>query len=201
MRKLVCFLTALCGLMITIALLYQSIAAFAFNTGNYPSEPPFDAMAVELTQYLSGRLPALSALFTDRESAHMVDVYHLFQTGKYISIFAALASVLLLLIAWKTIGLSLLKWFRIGIGLFFLLLILLGIWAAFDFTGWFVAMHKVAFSNDLWLLDPNESMLIQMLPIDFFMLAVRKISLQFLFNLSIVFIVTFLIPKCRRRTS
>ena len=51
-----------------------------------------------------------------------------------------------------------------------LLLISLGllIWGLFDFTGLFWTFHKLAFSNDLWLLDPNTSLLVSLMPESFF---------------------------------
>jgi hypothetical protein len=82
-------LLPVCGLFLLLALLYQSIASFTFNSSNYPTEPVFSAMAKELIQYLSGHLPSLS-LFTEQETAHMIDVLHLFQLGKWVS-YAAIA--------------------------------------------------------------------------------------------------------------
>jgi len=200
MKKCLRILTTVCGLFLTLALLYQSIASFSLTLKNYPSSPPFDEMALELTQYLSGRVPSLSPLFTERETAHMVDVLHLYQLGKWVSIIAVLTSIFALSAAWRILGApTLIRQFRIGMGLFFALVFFLAFWAAIDFNGWFVVMHKIAFTNDLWLLDPNESMLIQMLPIEFFMRAVRNIALRFLLNAACVAVATVLIKKFTKR--
>ena len=179
-------LITVCGLFLMIALLYHSIARFALNSNQYPvgqdeKHQVFAMMAEELTQYLSGRRPSLSSLFTEREAAHMVDVLHLFQLGRRVSIFAATLFLIVVFAAWKTKAprYQCLKRFQLGMGLFFLFAFLLALWAAIDFNGWFIVMHKVAFSNDLWLLDPRESMLIQMLPVEFFMRAVRIILARF----------------------
>ena len=41
--------------------------------------------------------------------------------------------------------------------------VLLG-WALIDFDGFFVAFHRLAFRNDLWLLSPRTDLLIRLLP-------------------------------------
>ena len=40
--------------------------------------------------------------------------------------------------------------------------------AVIDFDSLFVLFHKVAFTNDLWLLDPRTDMLIRLMPLEFF---------------------------------
>lgn len=42
------------------------------------------------------------------------------------------------------------------------------VWGIIDFDGLFVTFHKVAFSNDGWLLDPRTDMLIRLMPTPFF---------------------------------
>ena len=38
------------------------------------------------------------------------------------------------------------------------------IWALVDFDGLFITFHQVAFSNDLWLLNPRTDLLIRLMP-------------------------------------
>ena len=40
--------------------------------------------------------------------------------------------------------------------------------AVADFDGMFRLFHQVAFTNDLWLLDPRTDMLIRLMPLEFF---------------------------------
>ena len=40
--------------------------------------------------------------------------------------------------------------------------------ACIDFNSLFILFHKVAFTNDLWLLDPSTDLLIRLMPIEFF---------------------------------
>ena len=40
--------------------------------------------------------------------------------------------------------------------------------ACVDFSSLFVLFHKLAFTNDLWLLDPQTDLLIRLMPLEFF---------------------------------
>lgn len=44
----------------------------------------------------------------------------------------------------------------------------LGIWGAVNFEGLFVTFHLAAFSNNLWILDPNTDLLVALMPLPFF---------------------------------
>ena len=41
-------------------------------------------------------------------------------------------------------------------------------WALVDFAGLFTAFHRLAFTNDGWLLDPRTDLLIRLMPTEFF---------------------------------
>ncbi len=41
-------------------------------------------------------------------------------------------------------------------------------WAAIDFNSLFILFHRIAFTNDLWLLDPRTDLLIRLMPTEFF---------------------------------
>ncbi len=48
------------------------------------------------------------------------------------------------------------------------------VWGLIDFDGLFVTFHRIAFTNDGWLLDPSTDLLIRLMPVEFFIaLAVR----------------------------
>lgn len=40
--------------------------------------------------------------------------------------------------------------------------------ACIDFNSLFVLFHQIAFTNDLWLLNPQTDLLIRLMPIEFF---------------------------------
>ncbi|MBR6705135.1 MAG: DUF1461 domain-containing protein [Clostridia bacterium] len=44
----------------------------------------------------------------------------------------------------------------------------LAIWGLADFDSLFLAFHRVAFSNDLWMLDSGKDLLVQLMTFDFF---------------------------------
>jgi integral membrane protein (TIGR01906 family) len=108
-------------------------------------------------------------IFGQREKDHMVDVRHLFLQGFRLRN-AALALLLpalgFLLYKKKggaaAAGLAWAGWLPL------LLILVLGLLAALDFSRYFVLFHEVFFDNDLWLLDPEKEILIQMLPEGFF---------------------------------
>jgi integral membrane protein (TIGR01906 family) len=193
---------ALSAALLLLFALYAAIASFTFDAGQYPTDAPFGEMAAELISYLKGERGALSeALFTGRERLHMADVAALFAGGRRIALGAlAGAGALLAFAGWRggcrAVGQGVLA----GIGGFLGLLVMIGLWALVDFGSWFTAMHQIVFTNDLWLLDPAESMLIQMLPIEFFMNAVRVIVLQFLTLLGLLALGAWLLKRKPRRT-
>ena len=55
-----------------------------------------------------------------------------------------------------------------GLAGFFGIAVVLGIWAAVDFDGLFVAFHRVAFPQGGWVLDPRTDLLIRLMPVSFF---------------------------------
>ena len=46
--------------------------------------------------------------------------------------------------------------------------VILAVWAVADFNGFFITFHRVAFTNDGWLLNPGTDMLIRLMPEAFF---------------------------------
>lgn len=42
------------------------------------------------------------------------------------------------------------------------------VWAAADFDGFFITFHRLAFTNEGWLLDPRTDLLIRLMPESFF---------------------------------
>lgn len=200
MRKFARLSATVCGLFLVIALLYLSITSFALNAGNYPSTPPYDAMATELTQYLAGKQAELTSLFTEQEVLHMIDVLHLFQIGKALATMCSIVAILSFAFSAKVLGKKKTAiGIRIGMGTFGLLVFSMAVWALINFEGWFVAMHNIAFSNDLWLFNPEESMLIQMLPLSFFIRCVRIISLRFMTLSALLYGCTALLRMKRKK--
>jgi integral membrane protein (TIGR01906 family) len=87
------------------------------------------------------------------------------------------------------------KWMALGIFANHLLLILLGILVVTDFTRYFTIFHEIFFNNDLWILNPNTDLLIQMLPEPFFVNIAGKIGLSFIKYLALAQLIGYIFYK------
>lgn len=130
--------------------------------------------------------------FGEREVVHMKDVKDLFLTGhkiRNISLLVIVLSFIALMIKDRK---SISKLFIISSGLSFILMIILFLLMNTDFNKYFTHFHEIFFTNDLWLLDPNTDVLIQMLPLDFFYSITTKISIFFIIELILMTIIGFI---------
>lgn len=187
-KKLSVALGAAAGLALAIVLLYLAVISFAFAKDNYPQEGQYADMADAMIVYLQGDTDDLpDTLFTERERLHMVDVQGLFAGARALATWLAWGGLALCAAAWLAGGRRALgKGLLIGLAVFLAFIACMGLWALIDFTGWFTAMHELVFTNDLWLLDPAESALINMLPETFFSSAVATIALRFALGLAVL---------------
>jgi len=110
-------------------------------------------------------------LFNERETSHLTDVKNLFRTVFRVqeaSLAFALAFVVGVFIWAAEAPLRILARMLLQASLFTLgLLALFGVLALVGFDELFLRFHLVAFTNDLWKLNPNTDHLIQMFPRDF----------------------------------
>lgn len=131
-------------------------------------------------------------VFNLRERAHMVDVAALFQGWMlYEKLAFALtaAAVLLLLFAAKERRLSFFaRCYRNAALLFGALLLAVGVWVLLDFNSFWTSFHLLLFRNDLWLLDPATSIMINMFPEVFFNRMVSRIVLRALLAAGVPFL-------------
>ena len=105
------------------------------------------------------------AVFNAKEQHHMADVQGLFGLCRWIMWGCAGAACLLGLILRRQMRWRAFRRTLIGVLAAVAVIALL---AAIDFNGLFVLFHKIAFTNDLWLLNPRTDMLIRLMPLDFF---------------------------------
>ncbi len=185
------FLTALLTLALSVWLLSHSILlpcgsdklmlsllrhyAPAAETGLTDSEYP--AVAGMITDYLMGRTDAFQhtfvmngaeyLAFNQKEQQHMADVQGLFGLCRRVLVYGG--------IAMSFLGLALARrgrdtWRGLRNGLLIVLgaVAAVALWAAIDFDSLFILFHRVAFTNDLWLLDPRTDLLIRLMPTEFF---------------------------------
>lgn len=132
-------------------------------------------MVSMITAFLRGETDAFQHIFTlngtdyaafnAKEQQHMADVQDLFRLCRFIAwlgwgavIFGGLSARRKP--AWRT--------FRRTLVTLLAVVAAIAVIAAIDFNSLFILFHKVAFSNDLWLLDPRTDLLIRLMPIEFF---------------------------------
>lgn len=130
------------------------------------------------------------AFFNEREIAHMEDVQGLFIGGMRLRTLSVGLLILFLLIGIRkkaALGLILPKAFQYTtIGLAGLSALIAGLFAS-DFTKYFTIFHEMFFRNDLWLLDPETDLLINILPEGFFVDMAARIGIFFGMMLVICF--------------
>ena len=120
--------------------------------------------------------------FNEREIAHMEDVRGLFLGGLWLRRLGIVILIGVLYWLWKEkvpFRKVLPKAFLTGIGVTAALLAVVAIFAAVDFTACFTIFHEIFFRNDLWLLDPNTDLLINIVPEGFFSDTALRIGLTF----------------------
>lgn len=123
---------------------------------------------LEINAVINGEM---EEVFGQREKQHMVDVKELFVKGtilRNIGFGLILGAAAIVIIASrnkkKDIAPALLWGGVVPILFAIILYILLKI----DFNKYFTYFHKIFFNNNLWLLNPETDVLIQMLPLEFF---------------------------------
>ena len=130
------------------------------------------------------------AAFNEREQQHMADVKALFRLCSDALYWGTAVSAVSLVMLFVDRDRNALRYFRRGIlGVLVLTAIVAG-WAAIDFDSIFVLFHRIAFTNDLWLLDPSSSMLIRLMPTSFFVEWVARIGFQWLFMLLLAMVLS-----------
>lgn len=71
------------------------------------------------------------------------------------------------------------------------IVLFIAIWALADFNAFWTNFHLFFFDNDLWLLDPRTSIMINLFPGSFFFDLVIEIILSYLGSLILVGLYTY----------
>lgn len=200
------------GLLISILLLILSVQYFTFNS-NYLynnmdknekiSVSDYEKISNEITSYLKNENDSLLFkvtlnnneidAFNKKEIKHMIDVkniYLLLNKLKYLSIIFIL--LIVILIRKKFLFNSI--YYSNFISLLFLIII--GFFINIDFSKYFTYFHELAFSNDLWLLNPRTDLLINLLPLSFFIkISINIIKLFFISEIILSLTIYFIKKK------
>ena len=118
------------------------------------------AQSIDLTVTVNGERVSM---FNDRERAHMVDVLVLYQNWRTVSYVCFGLLALLIVLLRKRPG-EIARAFLNASKVFVLMLAAIAVWVLFDFSSFWTAFHHLFFTNDLWLLDPATSRMINMMP-------------------------------------
>ncbi len=123
-------------------------------------------------------------VFNEREKEHMVDVKNLYQNARLIRDVLLVTFVFMFLFLYYENKKELKEvityaYLRVAIIFAFALFAII-VYAVSDFTAFWTMFHKIFFTNDLWLLNPSTSLMINMFPERFFSHLVFAIAGSFI---------------------
>ena len=155
-----------------------------------------------MMNYLIGKEEKLSVVttvegkeqdfFNERDRLHMRDVRNLFLGGiKVGGVCLIVAAAILTMFKkrekdWKRLFC---RAYSIALGVWLVIGVLLGIAFSIDFTTCFTIFHKLFFTNNLWIFNPETDYMIRMLPEGFFYDMVMRIGAWFVGGLVLLFAV------------
>ncbi len=211
------------GFFLLAAILLTVIDVCAFNKEFYKYEYARDHQAEKIGMSDEGLTGATDALldylqdhrddivfvtevngverevFNERETLHMVDVKALYQkalTARLILLVAAFALYGCLFVTDKNNRLKTLQNSLLGGGGMLAILIgFISIYAAVDFYSFWMNFHYLFFDNDLFLLDPNTSIMINMFPQNLFSDMVFLMIAVFAVILALIAVIIFFLGK------
>ncbi len=170
---------------------YPAVAAMtaAYLAGE--TETFQHSFSVEGTAYLA---------FNEREQQHMADVQGLFRLARGVMVAGVSLSLVLMGGVVIRYGRAALRRMLAVAGLIILAVITaIALAAAIDFEGLFVLFHRIAFTNDLWLLDPRTDLLIRLMPTSFFVSCAMYIGIVWALAMGLVILIPILLTKERNK--
>lgn len=160
---------------------------------------------VNLLDYLNNKAELNTSWYTPKDILHMEDVRVLYNVSykvmlMFIIIFI-ISTILLIIICGKNTINYITKTFNKVLLSFFIVIGSLACIISYNFNSFWIKFHQVLFSNDLWLLSPDESNLIQMVPEEFFISLITKIIIHIFILFISLFIINFAIKKKAKNIS
>ena len=200
-------ISALAGLALFLSLLLTSIDLLCFNRSFFRWQYSLNHTAESIGISEDGLMNATNVLldymqdkrddikvievvngsereiFDERETLHMVDVKNLYLNAmkiRTILLVGSIAILTLLVFTHRNQSYTILSnAYRNGLLFLGSIILFIAIYAIVDFNGFWMNFHYVFFDNDLFLLDPNISIMINMFPSNFFFAVVFGIILLF----------------------
>ncbi|MBK5252060.1 MAG: TIGR01906 family membrane protein [Peptostreptococcaceae bacterium] len=211
-------LTIVVALLLPVVLMLTSLEITAFDENFYASKheefnitevvetdsAELGRISAKIIDYLRNRTDSLEMkaeiggesveVFGEREKLHMVDVKKLFMAGFYLrNVFLAFV-ILALFILYSMDGKKIEKPGRAVLASGFTVMIVTIALVAMiltDFQRYFIGFHKIFFNNDLWMLNPQTDVLIQMLPLEFFIDIMKRTMYAFLIQYALLMGIAF----------
>ncbi|MBQ8605077.1 MAG: TIGR01906 family membrane protein [Oscillospiraceae bacterium] len=165
------------------------------NTEKYTgmSMEDLDRATVMLLDYLNDRrddldmqaeeFGVMAETFDEREKTHMIDVKNLYRfaaKSMYTLLAGALAGLTMLFVKDRAGFLNgIMDGAKFALAFAIILSMGFALMFIFDFNAFWTVFHHVVFTNDLWLLDPDISTMINMFPLNFFLAMCTGILTRF----------------------
>ena len=171
-------------------------------------EAEYEGMGRMTAAYLTGQEPDFQYTFSDaegrvyacfqkHEADHMADCRELIRlAGTLRWVFGGAALVLAgagILLRKKRKAFA--KGMLAGLAAVGIIVSAAVIWAVIDFGGFFTAFHRIAFTNEGWLLNPKTDMLIRLMPTNFFIALGSRLALWMVAAAAAVGIIAWIISK------
>ena len=156
------------------------------------------AVTEHMMAYLIGKEEKLSIVtdvdgehqdfFNEQDRLHLADVRKLFLGGLKLRDYAViLATILMIVLRAKKADFRRLVplGYLQALFVYLILAAILGVAMSIDFTSCFTLFHKLFFTNNLWIFDPETDYMIRMLPEGFFSDMVIRVGVIFIVLLAV----------------
>ena len=156
------------------------------------------AVTEHMMAYLIGKEEKLSIVtdvdgehqdfFNEQDRLHLADVRNLFLGGLKLRNYAVILAIILMIVlrAKKADFRRLVpQGYLQALFVYFILAAILGVAMSIDFTSCFTLFHKLFFTNNLWIFDPETDYMIRMLPEGFFSDMVIRVGVIFIVLLAV----------------
>lgn len=152
-----------------------------------------------LLDYLNHKAILNLDWYTDKDILHMQDVRTLYSLSYKTMIFFivvfTISTILLIILCKKRTIFYITNTFNKVLLTFIIVIGILSCIISYNFTSFWIKFHQLLFSNDLWLLSPDESNLIQMVPEEFFISLITTIILHIFMLFISLFILNTIVKK------
>lgn len=152
-----------------------------------------------LLEYLTNKAELNTTWFSEKDILHMKDVRTLYNVSFYIMIFFIalfiITTILIIMLSKHKTMFYITRTFNKTLLAFIILIIVLAGIISYNFNSFWIKFHQLLFSNDLWLLSPDESNLIKMVPEKFFISLITTIILHILILFVSLFVLNNIFKK------